>query len=371
VARGDGRVFQRGRRWWVSYYVRGVNYRRPGGDAEEAARDFLRKTLKEIAAGRHVTPREERVTVAELLSAYEDHLVMNEAKSLVSFRAHAKAVRIAFGRFRAVDLTTEHVERFKKRLLESEKEGERRARATVNRYVETLRAAFNLARRQRRISTIPYFPLLTLRNARKGFFEKAEVDALVALLPEPIADMTLFAYLSGWRKGEIVPLAWDQIDRGAGEIRLDDSKNGEGRVLPLEGELAKLIAKRWVARQYETLGGPALSRYVFHSRGRTVRDFRKSWATACEAARLPGRLFHDLRRSAVRDMIRAGVPQAVAMEVSGHKSTEVFRRYNIVSARDQRQALRQTEAYRAASSTGDQAGLSVPVFGDSAARPAN
>lgn len=90
----------------------------------------------------------------------------------------------------------------------------------------------------------------------------------------------------------------------------------------------------------------ALARFVFHDRGRTVRDFRKSWASACKAARVPGRLFHDLRRSAVRDMIRAGVPQAVAKGVSGHKSNAIFERYNIISDADHREALQRTQAHR-------------------------
>src|SRR4051812_28078638 len=105
--RGDGRVYQRGGRWWISYYVRGVNYRKPGGPTEKAAKKALRGKLKEVAAGRHVAPQEERLTLSDLLAGLERHLETNGAKSMVSFRAHAKAVRDALGHRRVVDFATE------------------------------------------------------------------------------------------------------------------------------------------------------------------------------------------------------------------------------------------------------------------------
>ncbi len=339
--RGDGRVYPRGGRWWISYYVRGVNYRRPGGATEEAARKALRAKLKEIAAGRHVAPQEERLTVSDLLAGLERHLLTNGAKSMVSFRAHAKAVREALGHRRAVDFTTEDVERFK-----AEKLAAKKAPATVNRYVETARSAFRLAHKQERISRLPYFPLLRLNNVRRGFFERDEFEAVAIRLPDPVCDVARFGYLTGWRKGEIVSMTWDQVDFKSGEVRLYDSKNGEGRVLELEGELRKLLDRRLALRPFKGLSGTELSRFVFHEQGHTVRDFRKSWAAACKAAKVPGRLFHDLRRSAVRDMVRAGVSRSVAKAISGHKTDAIFERYDITSGDDRREALRRTQAHR-------------------------
>ena len=84
---------------------------------------------------------------------------------------------------------------------------------------------------------------------------------------------------------------------------------------------------------------------------RPVTLFTGQWAdlpfdTACEKAKLKGKLFHDLRRTAVRDLIRAGVPQAVAMKITGHRTASVFTRYNIVSGDDMREAIRRTQTYR-------------------------
>jgi integrase len=186
-------------------------------------------------------------------------------------------------------------------------------------------------------------------NARQGFVEPSTFEAIAAHLPEPVGDIARFAYLSGWRKGEVMALRWDAVDRRAGEARLRTSKNGSARTLPLTGAVWDVIERRWQAREYATAGGVAgLSEYVFHAGdGRAVVDFKRSWAAACRTAAAPGLLFHDLRRSAVRNMIRAGVPQSVAMRISGHKTTAMFLRYDITSDEDKRDALLKTEARNA------------------------
>jgi integrase len=293
------------------------------------------------------------VRVSDLMDALERDLERRGAKSMVSFRAHKKAVVEAFGTMRAAAVTPNAIEQFQAEQLVERigADGEKKpgkAPATVNRYVETMRHAFRLAKKQGRLSRMPYFPTLAEDNARQGFFEKAEVEAVVANLPAPHADAVRFAYLSGWRRGEIMPLAWEQVDRGAREVRLYTSKNGHPRVLPLEGELWAVIERCWARRQFDTADGSALSSLVFHEEGRVLGDFRKRWATACKNAKVPGRLFHDLCRSAVRDMIRSGVPQSVAMSISGHRSSSIFLRYDIASDADRREALRRTQAHREA-----------------------
>lgn len=227
--------------------------------------------------------------------------------------------------------------------------------ATVNRESGGLRQALNLAQKQGRLSRVPFVPMLKEDNARQGFFERGEFEAVVSRLPEPVADIAKFAYLSGWRKGEILPLRWDAVDRTAPEVRLRTSKNNRGRVLPLVGELWALIERRWKAREVEMPGGlTRLSDNVFHNgrNGKPIINFKKAWATACRKAGVPGKHFHDLRRTAVRDMIRAGTPQSIAMAISGHRTVSMFLRYDIANEQDKREALRKTEAHRSSMPTG-------------------
>lgn len=220
----------------------------------------------------------------------------------------------------------------------------------MNRETGALKQAFNLAvkRTPPKLTRAPYIPTLTEDNARQGFFEPDEFERVASNLPAHVADIARFAYLPGWRRGEVLPLRWEAVDRQAREVRLRTSKTGKPRTLPLTGNLQTLIERRWQAREFEREGGTtALSEFVFHAGdGRAIVDFKRSWATACTKAGCPGKLFHDLRRTAVRDMIRAGVPQSVAMRISGHRTAAIFTRYDITSEEDQLDALQRTQAHR-------------------------
>jgi Phage integrase family len=138
--------------------------------------------------------------------------------------------------------------------------------------------------------------------------------------------------------------AWEDLDGDTIRLRAENAKTGEARVIPLEGELAELIARRRAARQVEIDGTVMISSLIFHRAGQPVGDFRKAWARACKKAGIL-RLFHDLRRSGCRNMVNAGVPQNIAMKISGHRTDSMFRRYAIVAESDLRTALRRTKDY--------------------------
>jgi integrase len=353
--RGDGRVFKRGEVFWISYYVHGTEYRERGGPTEKAAKNKLRERMAEKFGQRFIGPKAERLTVNDLLDSLISELETRGAKAMRTLRSHVIPVRKALGELRVPDISTRSIERYA-----TERLTEKKSKATVNREVGTLKQAFHLARKQERISRVPYFPMFREENVRQGFFEKHEFEALLKALPEHLADVARFAHMTGWRRGEILPLRWEAIDRSAREARLSTSKNGKGRVLPLEGKLWELIERRWRCREFVNAAGvSSVSPMVFHLRGRRLVDFRKSWQKACVDAGLGqyvhengrvtyrGKQFHDFRRTAVRNLIRAGVPQAVAKKISGHETDSIFGRYNIVSEEDKRSAISRTEAYLA------------------------
>lgn len=179
---------------------------------------------------------------------------------------------------------------------------------------------------------------------RKGFLEYGHFQRLREELPECLRTAVTMAYYTGMRLGEILSLRWRNINFLEAEARLDPgtTKNDDPRTIPLAGELLGMLK---IERQKNQHG-----EFVFTRDGKPIKIFRKAWASACERAGLTGLLFHDLRRTGLRNLVRAGVPERVAMAISGHKTRSVFERYNIVSGRDLKDATRRLEEYLASQS---------------------
>ena len=355
--RGRGWIYQRrgSRYWWCGYYNRGTRIRESTEQLTEAdAKKYLDDRLDEIAVERKggqrfIGPAERRVRVTDLLDALEADAALRGVKAIVQAKAHLAHLRTYFARIPAVTVTAEMVDRYITTRLESKTR--RRslvAPATVNGETQLLGQAFRLALERGRITRIPPIRHLPERNTREGFFEAGELDRVVAALPAYLKDVVRFASLSGWRRGEIATLTWADVDREAHVIRLraEHSKNGSGRVLAMDGVLAEILQRRWKDRTVTRKDGVVhAADHVFHRDGIPVGDFRKAWTSACETAGVSGRLFHDLRRTAVRAMVRAGVPERVAMAISGHRTRSMFDRYNIVNERDLREAMQRTSEY--------------------------
>jgi integrase len=372
--RGNGRIFKRKESalYWCAYYLRGEEFRESTGTADlDQARKFLKRRIKEIGADQigastFVGPQQERMKVSNLLDALEDDYKLR-GKDSPQFKAHMKQIRRQFDSWRVVEVTAEAIDKYIALMLEQGS-----AAATINRSTQLLAQAFNLAIERRHLSIAPKIRRLSEKgNARRGFFANAEFRMLLQRLPKHLRDFCEFGYLTGWRKGEIASLRWEDVDGDLVLLRGENAKNGHPRSVTLSGNLADLIERRKCERKYEERGHWYLSEYVFHINGRPIGEFRKSWATACIAVglgvyqcsacnkasgstvcpdcrcrcRYSGRLFHDFRRSAVRNMVRAGVPERVAMAISGHKTRSVFDRYNIVNEEDLRDAIVRTQTY--------------------------
>ena len=200
------------------------------------------------------------------------------------------------------------------------------ATGTINRETSALHRMGTLAVHWGWLDTVPGFPDRLRENPpRQGFFEHPEYLAVRAHLPAPWQDILDLAYYSGWRKNEILGLTWDEIDEAGGVIRLSParSKTLVGRILPISQPIAEALARRRARRDPD-------SPLVFHRDGIPVRRWRTAWRTACQAAGVPTRFLHDCRRTAARNLIRASVPERVAMLLTGHKSRAIFDRYNII-----------------------------------------
>jgi len=194
---------------------------------------------------------------------------------------------------------------------------------------------------------VPYISLLKVENARQGFLSRADFAGLLAALPNAdVRDFVEWFWWTGMRPGEIRQLTWAMLDRETWVLHLDPraAKIGKGRAIPVEGPLRQIIDRRLERRRLDT---PLIFHRVSRGRrGRPVQDLRFMWRAALKRAGLPpGLRPYDLRRSALRNMIRAGTDIAVAMKISGHTTRSTFDRYNIVDEEDVRAAVARTAAY--------------------------
>ncbi len=217
--------------------------------------------------------------------------------------------------------------------------------AVINRSLACLRRMLRIAYEDGKIQTVPVIRLLKEPPARKGFLELKKFETLSSLLPTHLRPLVTLLYYDGVRLGEALQVEWPQVDLARRILRLHETKNDEPRIVPLPSVLVNML------RGVE----PKVGR-VFDG-----TNLRKEWVTACAACglgrkievegkkydpRYEGLIVHDLRRSAVRNLVNAGVPETVAMKISGHKTRSVFDRYAIASEADLTMAMRRVEAGR-------------------------
>ena len=215
------------------------------------------------------------------------------SRSLKRMKQNAAELTAYFGATTPIiQITEPRIDAYIRDRLEAKK-----ARATVNRALGVLRRAYRLGLRKKLVQSMPTITLLDdSDNVRQGFFEPAEIEAVLAYLAPALQPLVPVCRTFRVATREILTLLWSDVDRDGRVIRLrhEHSKNKDARVLALEGELWTLIEQRWAERRVTTTQGQdALATHVFHRRGKPIKEFRGAWGRACAKANVPGRLFHD------------------------------------------------------------------------------
>lgn len=332
-----GSVYQRGSIWWVKYYRNGRPIRESTGtDKETDAKRFLKLREGDVASGRLIIPRVEKVRFEDLAEDYVNDYRTNARRSLDKAERSVKRLRKHFANWRAASITTAEI-----RAYIAKRQGEDAANATINRELRALSHMFVLALQAEKLRHKPHIPMLTEDNVRQGFFEEDSFRSVLKHLPEEVKLVAVFAYHTGWRvPSEVLPLTWAQVDFKAGVVRLEPgtTKNRDGRTFPMFPELRAVFDAQRAYTDRTQRGLGCIIPWVFHRSGKPIKSFRRSWKTACKNAGQPGRIPHNFRRTAVRNMVRRGIPERVAMQLTGHKTRSVFERYNIVSEGDLREA---------------------------------
>ena len=283
--------------------------------------------MGEIEAGRAVSRA--AVTVPDLLDRLEARYIENESQSIVDLKGKIAMLKVRFKGVRASEFGTDHIAGLKASMKRN-----KAANATVNRYLSALRRAFKLAERHDPplVGRVPHFDMLPEDNTRSGFLNDTQYSELKSWMPEDLLGLLIFGYYLGMRKGALKNLRRDQVDLPNRVIRTDAPRRGPkpiGQVLPIYGDMVP-----WLEMQMSSWPLTPNCRWIFHREGAHIGDFRKAWASACKAAKVPDLLFHDLRRAAVRNMELAGIPRSQGMSITGHRTESIYIRYGIVCEQD-------------------------------------
>jgi integrase len=349
----------------IGYYSNGRRIRKATkSDNFEVAEQQLISCLKKVDEGEAPTIARRRLFVSELWPNLEGHYLRNGRKNCLARRwAHLKPF---FGDLLAVNVSYEVIDRYVDKRLK-----EHASNATVNRELSALKTCFKLALRKQTLRVMPQFPCrLAESKPRSGFVEDADFAKLAANCSGWMRLFLEVAFSLGWRKAEILGLRVGQVDLLERTIRLDPgtTKNGEGREVVMTSAMCMLMA--------EAIARKTRNDFVFtREDGRHVSNMRSEWQNLCLKAGLgsfvcakcdlpfagekcgecggtkrcySGLIVHDLRRSAARQLRKAGVAESTIMAIGGWRTSSVFRRYCIVNNADQRNAMLQLETARAA-----------------------
>lgn len=327
---GSGTLYQRGDVWWVQVSVDDRRVRVSSKSTKKAdaikLRDKLlgKKHRRELSGG-----PAEQVLISELLGDVLKSDIEESTRYIWKLVVD-KHLRPAFGKIRAARLSTNLLDDYREKRV-----GDGVTHATVNRELSILRTAFHNARKRTppKVNLVPYFSMIKETTVRTGFLDDETYVKLRDALAHELKALFVCGYVAGMRKGELLQVQWSMVDLKGGFIHLPlaITKTREGRSVPiLSGDMSYFLVAAKQERDEQWPNSP----WVFNRGGEQIKDFRGGWEKACKEAGVPDLNFHDLRRTAVRNMRRDGVPQVIRMKISGHKTDSMERRYNIVDDAD-------------------------------------
>jgi integrase len=201
------------------------------------------------------------------------------------------------------------------------------------------------------VAVIPVIHLLHEANARKGFSEREQFETVLKYLPEDLKPVVVTAYHTGWRvDSEILTRKRPHLDLKAGWLRLEpgETRNDDGRNFPVTQELRAVLEEQVSKTRALELATGQIIPWLFHLNGEPIKNFRCAWLSACKLPGVPGRLRHDFRRTACRNLERMGISRSAAMKMVGHKTEAIYRRYAIADEVALKEAAAKIDGFHAA-----------------------
>jgi integrase len=330
-------VFFRDGQWWIRWACSlGHDHRNPSGTEKTAATEEHKAKRAEVRearkAGRECCPRlvrrERPLLFEEVIADFMEHSRRTK-RSYTNDKIRAARFLALFSGRMASDITTKEIEDFRADMMVERKI------ATVNLYLKFLKAAYNRAIRQGRLTFNPLAPMLLQRenNARNRCLSPEEEVRLMKALSPRLRAMVAVALHTGMRRGELRRLMWADVDFDTGTIRVGLDKAGDGRWVVMNSVAREALL---AAKREQRVLGP----YVFSSpEGKFLHNFERYWRPALKAVNIPDFRFHDLRHTFASRLAMKGVDLYTVQRAGGWKTTTMVQRYAHLSPDHMRAAV--------------------------------
>lgn len=320
--------------WVIQYFVDGQRKREvvPTRTRKQAELALAKRKI-EIKEGRFWEKKNQKHIKFKNWANNYIKLKENQGRrTLYVIKLHVKHLMEHFGEYELSNITSSMIEDYlSRRRKELTRSGQLISPASVNRELAQLKNIFTEAQRNGIMEKNPaqFVEFLKENNKRDRVLNQEELEHLIECSPEYLAEIILFAYYTGMRKGEILKLTWEKVDLKNRVIQLhvEDTKTLEAREVPLNDVLVQMLQEK---RKLRHLRCPN----VFTYQGKAIGDFKKAFRTTCIKAGIKDFRFHDLRHTFVTNARKAGIHDFVIMAITGHKTQAMFRRYNTVDRED-------------------------------------
>jgi integrase len=323
-------VFRKQGVWWIDYRIHGQRRREKIGPYKALAETVLGKRRLEIAEGKFLGfEPEKKYTFAEAADRYLQYSETNKKsydRDRCMLRKHLLPL---FGKRQLEDITSWDIERYKGRRKKQV------APATVNRELSNLKAIYNKAILWKMTKDNPVRGVKFFRenNRRLRFLMPDEIRILLDNCLPYLKPMVITALNTGMRRGEIFNLTWKDLDFNQNQITIGDSKNGEGRTIPMNDLLAETLRRQKEERRPK-------NPFVFTGpTGKPFSSIQGGFKSACKRAGISDFRFHDLRHTFASHLVMNGVDLATVKELLGHKTLIMTLRYSHLSQGHKKNAV--------------------------------
>jgi len=319
-------VFKKGNTYYIDYYVNGRRKREAIGESRELAKTVLAKRKLEIAEGKFLDIKKKpKISFSELAQKFLDYSKVNRSPGTYQYHYfNLKPILDFFSGSLIAEIGINEVERYKaKRIREV-------TAVTLNHELSVLKNVFNRAVEWGILGENPVVLIKKVpeKGSRLRYLSFDEIKRLLASCKGILFVIVSIALNTGMRKSEILNLKWQDIDFENLIIRLDVTKSGKRRDIPIRSDLATIIQSL-----------PKINEYLFPNHDKHLKSVKKAFRTATIKAGIDDFRFHDLRHTFASQLVMSGIDLATVKELMGHSTIEMTMRYAHLSPDHRRAAI--------------------------------